>query len=86
MNHERELKLLARQLVWVTDELKNEHLRDWEKDELKEEYNEIINKLLQFGCDSLELTQYMDEYKCLLFGELEKWLNGELDLNKRMGI
>lgn len=75
---ENQLKLLAKKLVWVTDEMKSEKTRDYEVDELKEEHTKIMKELTKLGCGANSVVQYMEEYRNLRFGEYNDWMEGKI--------
>jgi hypothetical protein len=74
---EKQLKVLARELVWIKDKLDDEKLRDWEEDEIRQEYSRTLRKLYDLGYSEHMVTNYMEEYRHVKLGEYQKWLNGE---------
>lgn len=75
MNSRNELKELAKEMVWVQDDLKKDNLNEYERDEYKEKAEEIRNKLLKNGYNVDLFLQYMEEYRNIRLGEYQQWVN-----------
>ncbi|WP_255302120.1 hypothetical protein [Bacillus thuringiensis] len=70
-----ELKKLAKEMVWVQDGLEKENLNEFEREEYKELAEEIRKKLLKNGYSVDLFVQYMEEYRNVLLGEYQQWIN-----------
>ncbi|WP_235190051.1 hypothetical protein [Bacillus gaemokensis] len=71
---ENKLKVLAKEMVWVNDELDKENLYEWDRDEFKKKADEIQMKVIS-GNYSIDLfIQYMNEYRNLSLGEYNEWI------------
>lgn len=75
---EREAKTLAKNFFGVAEKLNDKSIYGMRKDLIREEYNDILMQIINRGIRTDTITQYIEEYKKLKFGELSKWLNGEL--------
>jgi hypothetical protein len=70
-----ELKKLAKEMVWVTDELEKETLNSFEREELRAEHGKITMEVVRKGYSADLFLQYMEEYRELKLGEYGKWIN-----------
>ena len=77
----KEMKLHAKQMVWVTEEMNDEEKRlrrDYlEREAIKDEYDELVMKGIKNGYPSHLILKYMDEYKEVKLGEYQEWLERE---------
>ncbi|PGT90157.1 hypothetical protein COD17_09770 [Bacillus thuringiensis] len=62
-------------MVWVQDGLEKENLNEFEREEYKELAEEIRKKLLKNGYSVDLFVQYMEEYRNVLLGEYQQWIN-----------
>lgn len=70
-----ELKKLAKEMVWVNDELKKETLTDFDREELNSEHERITKTMLAKGYSAESFVKYMEEYRELGLGEYQAWLD-----------
>lgn len=61
--HEKELRQLAKEMVWCQTDLEKDSLYEWEREEVKEEVEVIRKKVLDKGYDINIFLQYMEEYR-----------------------
>jgi len=68
------IKEIARELVWVNDELNEGRLFGLEKDFMREKKKALEGEWIKTGISAEKLLIYMDEYRKLLFGEYNEWI------------
>ncbi|HFK1543472.1 TPA: hypothetical protein ACGXM3_005294 [Bacillus cereus] len=70
-----ELKKLAKELVWMQDELEKESLREWERDEVEKKADDIRMKVVTGGYSVDLFVQYMEEYRNVSVADYKDWIN-----------
>ena len=76
MDKDFQTRLYAKEMVSLQELLNKESLYEWERDEIKEEYNKLNVKIAKAFIDTNLLVQYMEEYKNMTIKEyVEIYLN-----------
>ncbi|MEK4605350.1 hypothetical protein MHH42_31350 [Bacillus sp. FSL L8-0099] len=70
-----ELKKLAKELVWMQDELEKDSLREWERDEVKKQADDIRMRVINEGHSVDLFVQYMEEYRNVSVVDYKDWIN-----------
>lgn len=70
-----ELKKLAKELVWMQDELEKDSLREWERDEVKKQADDIRMRVINEGHSVDLFVQYMEEYRNVSVTDYKDWIN-----------
>lgn len=60
---EKELRKLAKEMVWLQGNFEKDTIYEWEREEIKEEMDNIRNQVLEKGYNVNLFVQYMEEYK-----------------------
>ncbi|EOO44221.1 hypothetical protein CN553_12715 [Bacillus cereus] len=69
------LKQLAKELVWMQDELEKESLPEWERENVKKQADDIRMKVVSEGHSVDLFVQYMKEYKNVSVADYKDWIN-----------
>ncbi|HHB2481370.1 TPA: hypothetical protein ACORDH_002821 [Bacillus cereus] len=69
------LKELAKEMVWIQDEMGSGKLYELEEDELREHSDKIKKEILKDGHNIDLWIRYMDEYRHLSVADYNKWIN-----------
>ncbi|MDX5884944.1 hypothetical protein [Bacillus cereus group sp. BfR-BA-00999] len=72
---ENELKKLAKELVWMQDELEKDSLCEWERDEVAKKADDIRMKVVTGGHNVDLFVQYMEEYRNVSVADYKDWIN-----------
>lgn len=72
---ENELKKMAKELVWMQDELEKDSLHEWERDDVKKQADDIRMKVVTGGYSVDLFVQYMEEYRNVSVADYKDWIN-----------
>lgn len=70
-----EAKVLAKRLFWASEGMNDPSKYGMEKEEYREEYQRLSVEIVQKGYSANLILGYIEEYKELLIGEHEAWIN-----------
>lgn len=75
MKSEKELFRLAKDMVFIEDNMRDERTSEWVKDELKEEAAKISNVLLAKNYDVNTFLYYKDLYREMTIAEYYEFMD-----------